>query len=70
MFRRDRTQQDQSGHGIGLTRIGMVRKVRIGDFPTRVFHWSLVRCLMDWVAAVELAGTVMAWHFEPDYTAC
>lgn len=60
MFCRDRAQQAPSEQGIELSRSWMVRKVRIGDLPTRVFHWSLVWCLMAWVAAVELAGTVMA----------
>jgi cytochrome b len=44
-----------------------VNKVRIWDLPTRVFHWSLVLCLVGLVVTGKIGGEAMAWHFRLGY---
>ncbi len=46
----------------------MVKKVRIWDLPTRVFHWALALCFVGSVVSGEMAGDAMAWHFRLGYT--
>lgn len=44
-----------------------MNKVRIWDLPTRVFHWSLVLCLVGLVTTGKIGGEAMAWHFRLGY---
>lgn len=44
-----------------------MRKVRVWDLPTRVFHWSLAACIVGLVVTGEVAGDAMAWHFRLGY---
>lgn len=45
------------------------RRVRVWDLPTRLFHWSLVGCVIASFVTAELGGDLMAWHFRLGYTA-
>lgn len=45
-----------------------MNKVRIWDLPTRVFHWSLVLCLVGLVVTGKIGGETMKWHFRLGYT--
>jgi cytochrome b len=36
--------------------------VRVWDMPTRVFHWSLLACVVGAVASAQLGGNWMDWH--------
>ena len=44
-----------------------MNKVRIWDLPTRVFHWSLVLCLVGLVTTGKIGGETMVWHFRLGY---
>ncbi len=44
-------------------------KVRVWDLPTRVFHWSLVICVLGLVVSSEVSGDAMVWHFRLGYAA-
>jgi cytochrome b len=41
--------------------------VRVWDLPTRVFHWSLVACVVGSVISGNLGGGAMTWHFRFGY---
>jgi cytochrome b len=36
--------------------------IRVWDMPTRVFHWSLLVCVIGAVASARLGGNWMEWH--------
>lgn len=36
--------------------------VRIWDWPTRLFHWALVLCVVGAVVSAKVGGAAMAWH--------
>ena len=36
--------------------------VRVWDLPTRVFHWSLLACVVGAVASAQVGGNWMDWH--------
>lgn len=38
------------------------RRVRVWDLPTRLFHWSLVACLIGLVVTGYVGGAMMDWH--------
>lgn len=40
----------------------MSNKVRVWDLPTRIFHWSLVACMVGLAVTGYLGGAVMEWH--------
>ena len=42
--------------------------VRIWDWPTRVFHWALVICVVGAVVTVNLGGLWIDWHARLGYT--
>ena len=44
----------------------MSRLVRIWDLPTRIFHWTLVACVIGLVLSAEF--DFMDWHFRLGYT--
>lgn len=46
----------------------MSTKVRVWDLPTRVFHWSLVACVIGLLTTAQIGGEAMAWHFRFGYT--
>lgn len=37
---------------------------RVWDLPTRVFHWSLVLCVIGSVITATVGGNAMQWHFR------
>lgn len=37
---------------------------RVWDLPTRVFHWSLVLCVIGSVITASVGGNAMQWHFR------
>jgi cytochrome b len=44
-----------------------MRKIRVWDLPTRVFHWALALCIVGLVVTGEVAGDAMVWHFRLGY---
>ena len=44
-----------------------MRKVRIWDLPTRVFHWLLAAAVICSVITAKIGGNAMAWHFRSGY---
>lgn len=40
------------------------RPVRVWDMPTRVFHWSLLVCVIGAVVSAQLGGNWMEWHLR------
>lgn len=45
----------------------MSTTVRVWDLPTRVFHWSLLACLIGLVSTAQIGGNAMEWHFRLGY---
>lgn len=44
-----------------------LKKIRVWDLPTRLFHWSLVVCVVGLVISGNLGGNAMMWHFRLGY---
>ena len=44
-----------------------LRAVRVWDLPTRLFHWSLVACVVASFISVKIGGNAMAWHLRCGY---
>ena len=44
-----------------------MNKVRVWDLPTRVFHWSMVLCVLGLVISGLTGGEAMVWHFRLGY---
>jgi cytochrome b len=40
---------------------------RVWDLPTRIFHWSLLVCILGLFITVNLGGEWMQWHFRCGY---
>lgn len=40
----------------------MTRTIKLWDLPTRVFHWSLVLCVVGAFATGWIGGNAMPWH--------
>ncbi len=41
--------------------------VRVWDLPTRLFHWTLMLCVIGSVASAKIGGNAMVWHFRLGY---
>jgi cytochrome b len=41
-----------------------MQKVRVWDLPTRVFHWTLVLCVVGLVVTANVGGNWMNWHLR------
>jgi cytochrome b len=41
--------------------------VRVWDFPTRAFHWTLAATVVGSVVSAKIGGNAMAWHFRFGY---
>jgi cytochrome b len=39
-----------------------MQRIRIWDLPTRVFHWSLMICVIGSFVSVKIGGNAMIWH--------
>lgn len=48
------------------TQPGM-RRVRVWDLPTRLFHWGLVACMAGLAVTGYTGGAAMAWHARLGY---
>lgn len=42
--------------------------VRVWDLPTRLFHWTLVACVIGLVVTANLGGNWMNWHLRLGFT--
>ena len=45
-----------------------LKKVRVWDLPTRLFHWALVLCVTGLAISGLVGGNAMVWHFRFGYT--
>ncbi len=45
-----------------------VSHVRVWDLPLRLFHWSLLICVIGAFASAKIGGNAMKWHFYFGYT--
>ena len=45
-----------------------LRKLRVWDLPTRVFHWSLVAGVIGLAISGTIGGSAMVWHFRFGYS--
>ena len=41
--------------------------VRVWDLPTRLFHWTLMLCVIGSVVSAKIGGNAMVWHFRLGY---
>lgn len=44
-----------------------LRRVRVWDLPTRLFHWVLAGCVIGSVISAKIGGNAMVWHFRLGY---
>jgi len=44
-----------------------LRRVRVWDLPTRLFHWLLAACVIGSVVSAKIGGNAMTWHFRLGY---
>jgi len=42
-------------------------QVRIWDWPTRIFHWTLAILIVALVITGNVGGNAMVWHFRCGY---
>lgn len=42
-------------------------QVRVWDLPTRLFHWTLMLCVIGSVVSAKIGGNAMVWHFRFGY---
>lgn len=40
----------------------VLKKIRVWDLPTRLFHWFLVACIVASFISVKIGGNAMVWH--------
>lgn len=45
----------------------MANRIRVWDLPTRLFHWSLVACIVGLVITGYTGGSAMNWHARIGY---
>lgn len=45
----------------------MPNTLRVWDLPTRLFHWSLVLCVLGLILTGQIGGAAMDWHFLLGY---
>ena len=44
-----------------------MQRVRVWDLPTRLFHWSLVVCVVTLIVTGNIGGNLMTWHMRAGY---
>jgi cytochrome b len=44
-----------------------LRRVRVWDLPTRLFHWVLAATVVCSVVSAKIGGNAMVWHFRFGY---
>lgn len=42
-------------------------RIRVWDLPTRLFHWSLLFCVVSLIITGNMGGNWMVWHFRLGY---
>jgi cytochrome b len=47
-----------------------MNQVRVWDWPTRIFHWSLALLFVALVVSAEIGENAMVWHFRAGYAVC
>ncbi|MEO6017867.1 MAG: cytochrome b/b6 domain-containing protein [Polaromonas sp.] len=47
---------------------GKLNKIRVWDLPTRLFHWTLVACVVGLAITGTVGGNAMVWHFRFGHT--
>lgn len=45
-----------------------LKKVRVWDLPTRLFHWALATCVAGLAISGLIGGNALVWHFRFGYT--
>lgn len=45
----------------------MPHTVRVWDLPTRIFHWTLMACVVGLIVTGQIGGSAMDWHFRLGY---
>lgn len=40
------------------------RRLRVWDFPTRLFHWTLALCVLGLFVTGKIGGNAMVWHLR------
>jgi cytochrome b len=45
----------------------MNNTLRVWDLPTRLFHWSLVLCVLGLLVTGQIGGAALDWHFRLGY---
>ncbi len=53
-------------HGLRITEHA---SHRVWDLPTRLFHWSLLVCVVGAFTSAKIGGNAMAWHMRFGYAA-
>lgn len=46
-----------------------MRKIRVWDLPTRLFHWGLALLVVAAIITEKIGGDVIVWHFRCGYAA-
>jgi cytochrome b len=41
-----------------------VRRLRVWDLPTRLFHWTLLVCVVGSIVTAKVGGNATVWHFR------
>lgn len=41
-----------------------VRRLRVWDLPTRLFHWTLLVCVAGSIVTAKVGGNATVWHFR------
>jgi cytochrome b len=44
-----------------------MKKVRVWDLPTRLFHWALAVLIVAAIVTQNMGGNAMEWHFRAGY---
>lgn len=47
--------------------VAELRAVRVWDLPTRLFHWSLVACVVGSFVSGKIGGNAIVWHMRFGY---
>lgn len=46
---------------------GLLKRMRVWDLPTRLFHWALVLGVLGSVVTAKIGGNAMVWHLRLGY---
>jgi cytochrome b len=47
-----------------------MNQIRVWDWPTRLFHWSLALLFVALVVSGQIGGNALVWHFRAGYAVC